>query len=72
MMIRLNMEQLAFEERINEVEKLSDYAAMAARVDKVYEELGALVLENVSTQGEKPRTELFIPPERPAYPNYPA
>lgn len=72
MMIRLNMEHLAFEKRINEIEKLSDYAAMAARIDKIYEELGAVVMDNVSTQGEEPKTELFIPPERPPYPNYPA
>lgn len=71
MMIRLNMEHEAFEKRIDEIEESSDYAALVASVESMYEELNAVVMDNVSTQGEAPRTELFIRPES-TYPNYPA
>ncbi len=71
MIIRLNMEHEAFKGRINEIEASSDYAALVASIEDLYEELDAVVMENVSTQGEAPRTELFIRPES-TYPNYPA
>lgn len=71
MIIRINMKQEAFKERIDEIEQDYDYAALVQQVDTLYDEIGAVVMRCISTAGEDP-IQLFVPEERPPYPNYPA
>jgi hypothetical protein len=49
----------------------AEHEAFIEHVDKVYEEIGAIVIHHVSTQGEAPSRELFVPQES-TYPNHPA
>ena len=71
MIIRLNEEQLAFEQRIDEVEMSSDFVMLANQVEAVYEEIGATVMRCIPKAGEDP-IQLFVPKERRIYPDYPA